>query len=78
MLFGFFAFAIFLLGVGILNLDGALGLLDKGSFCARTMSGFVTFLDPFGRLGLLGDGGICPLIGQKTTLFPGGRVTDFE
>ena len=52
---------------GIWNLEGALGRLELGSFCAITICFVGIFRDPLGLVGLRGEGGIGPLMGQMST-----------
>ena len=66
------------LAFGISNLDGALGRLELGSFCAITICLSGTFLDPFGLVGLRGDGGIVPLIGHMSTRLVLGGLESLE
>ena len=66
------------LGLGIKKRDGALGRLELGSFTASTISFFGMFREPFGRVGLLGEAGIGPRIGQISTRLDFGGLEFLE
>lgn len=70
----------FLFVAGILKCEGALGRTERGSFLASITVTFCLgmFLDPLGRVGLLGESGIRPLSGQISTRRERGGLEVFE